>query len=199
MIDSSVISVSSVVKRKWMNLMTRTLTAVFVIFVSVVADATVLVPATLDDLAREAGAIIRGRVVAVDAHVTQNRREIDTVVTLSAEASLKGSLGPTVQFVVPGGTVGRYRRVFVGAPEFAVGQRAIVFLGWRGPSYPYLIGFSQGVYRIHADDKGASLVTPPMLVSPAAGTSAVVRGDPARRPVPLADFEQQVRALGQNK
>lgn len=182
-----------------MSDMKRALIAVFVLLVSAAVRATVLVPATLDDLVREAGAIVRGRVVAVDSRVTADRREIDTIVTLAAEASLKGPLESTVQFLVPGGTVGRYRRVFVGAPEFAVGQRAIVFLGWNGPSYPYLIGLGQGVFRILEDDRGASLVTPPMLVSPQTGTRAVVRGDIARRPVPLAEFERQLRTLGQQK
>jgi hypothetical protein len=179
--------------------MKQAIASVFVLLLSAGLRATVLVPASLDDLAREAGAIVRGRVVAVDARITEDRRAIDTIVTLSAEASLKGSLGPNVQFVVPGGTVGRYRRVFVGAPEFAVGQRAIVFLGWSGPSFPYLIGFGQCVFRITDDDRGASLVTPPMLVPPASGAAAAVRGDVGRRPVPLADFELRVRAMVQGK
>ena len=44
--------------------------------------------------------------------------------------------------------MGRYRSIFVGAPEFAVDQRVVVFLGARGPSVPYVLGLSQGVYRI---------------------------------------------------
>ena len=39
------------------------------------------------------------------------------------------------------------------------------------------------------------IVTPPAML-PAPGPSvAIVRGDTARRPLPLADFEQRVRAL----
>jgi hypothetical protein len=56
-------------------------------------------------------------------------------VTIDVEESLKGSLGRTVQFLVPGGALGRYRSIFVGAPQFVV-ERVVVFLGWRGPSYP---------------------------------------------------------------
>jgi hypothetical protein len=33
------------------------------------------------------------------------------------------------------------------------------------------------------------------MTAPLSGSATVVRGDPARRPVPLADFEQRVRAL----
>jgi len=156
-------------------------------------DATVLVPVSLDELASEAGAIVRGRVVAAEARFTADRRAIETLVTLETEETLKGSLGPSVQFLVPGGTLGRYRSIFVGAPAFAAGQRVVVFLGWNGPSYPYLLGLGQGVFRLQADGVNAWLITPP--IASLTATAPVVRGDPARRLMPLAEFEQQVRAL----
>jgi hypothetical protein len=159
------------------------------------AGATTLVPADLGELARDAGAIIRGRVTATAVQWTGDRRSIETVVTIETEATLKGSLGPSVRFIVPGGTLGRYRRIFVGAPEFIEGQQVVVFLGWRGPSVPYLLGLGQGVFRIEPDRDGGSLVTPPPMVPPSSGTVRIVRGDSARRPMPLAEFEQRVRDL----
>jgi hypothetical protein len=159
------------------------------------AEATVLVSATIDELAHEAGAIVRGRVVSAEARYTADRRAIETLVTLDAEATLKGSLGSTVQFLVPGGRLGRYRSLFVGAPTFAEGQHVVVFLGWTGPSFPYLIGLGQGVFRLQDVGADSWVVTAPPIASPASGTVRVVRGDRARRPVPLADFERQVRAL----
>ena len=158
--------------------------------------ATVLVPADLGELARDAGAIVRGRVAATDPRWTGDRRAIETVVTIDVEESLKGSLGRTVQFVVPGGTLGRYRSIFVGAPQFVVQERVVVFLGWRGPSYPYLLGLGQGVFRIAEEpNRSGALVTPPPMIAPAAGAVRIVRGDVSRVPVPLAAFEQRVRAL----
>src|SRR5262245_33371455 len=103
------------------------------------ARATVLVPADLGELSRDARAIVRGRIVAVDAQWTAGRRTIETMVTLQTETYLKGQLGDTVQFRVPGGVLGRYRNVVVGAPEFFVGQRVIVFLGAQGPTIPYVL------------------------------------------------------------
>jgi hypothetical protein len=38
-------------------------------------------------------------------------------------------------------------------------------------------------------------VTTPANFPAVAGTVRIVRGDPNRRPMPLADFEQKVRAL----
>jgi hypothetical protein len=157
--------------------------------------ATVLVPASLGELARDAGLIVRGRVLAAEARFTPDRRAIETLVTVEAEATLKGPAGPTVQLLVPGGRLGRYRSLFVGAPEFVAGQRVVVFLGWHAPSYPYVLGLSQGVFRIQSDGDRQSVVVPPPIAAPAIGTARVVRGDLVRRPVPLADFEQRVRML----
>jgi len=122
------------------------------------ARATVLIPADLGELAHDALAIARGRVAAVDAQWTEDRGTIETIVTLEVEGYLKGALG--IHGAVPNSrrrarTLPQHRRR---APEFAVGQRIIVFLGARGPSVPHVLGLSQGVFRIAraADDSGWS-------------------------------------------
>ena len=160
------------------------------------AQTTVIVPADLGELSRDAVAIARGRVTAVEGHWLEDRQSIETIVTLDVESYLKGSLGSKVRFRVPGGEFGRFRTVVVGAPVFAVDDQVIVFLGASGPMVPYIVGFNQGVYRIQlaADRTAGPVVTPPAAL-PAATTTRIVRGDPARRPMPLADFEQRVRAL----
>jgi hypothetical protein len=155
--------------------------------------ATVLVGADLGELAHDAMAIARGRVVAVDAQWTDGRRSIETIVTLDVDAYLKGSLGPSVQFRVPGGMLGRYRSIVVGAPTFEVNERVVVFLGARGPAVPHVLGFSQGVYRVVAESSGW-VVTPPAVL-PVAGRTTIVRGDRARGRLPLGEFEQRVRVL----
>jgi hypothetical protein len=158
-------------------------------------QATVVVAADLGELARDARAIPRGRVVAVEGRWTDDRRTIETLVTLEVEEYLKGALGDTLQFRVPGGELGRFRRVVVGAPEFSIGQRVILFLGASGPMVPYVLGLNQGVYRIASSADGTGwIVTPPALLPSAAG-GRIVRGDTARRPLELADFESRVRAL----
>src|SRR5262245_39254709 len=157
--------------------------------------ATVVVAADLGELARDARAIPRGRVVAVEGRWTDDRRTIETLVTLEVDGYLKGSLGDTLQFRVPGGELGRYRRIVVGAPEFSVGQHVILFLGRRGPMVPYILGLNQGVYRITPSADGSGwMVTPPAILPSAAGTR-IVRGDVSRQPLALADFESRVRAL----
>ena len=111
---------------------------------AVPAHATVLVPADIGELAHDALAIVRGRVVSADARWTDDRRTIETLVTLEVETYLKGDLGSTVQFLVPGGRLGRYRSIFVGAPEFASDERVVVFLGVRSGRCGWEIGFCHG-------------------------------------------------------
>ncbi len=156
--------------------------------------ATTLVPADLGELAHDAVAIARGRVAALDTRWTDDHRTIETLVTLDVEQYLKGDLGATVQFRVPGGRLGRYRSVFVGAPEFSADDRVVVFLGANGPAIPHLVGFSQGVYRLVLAGDGWK-VTPPGAWPAAGVAQRIVRGDPSRAPLPLADFESRVRAL----
>src|SRR5262249_44169664 len=159
------------------------------------SHATVIVPATLTDLVRESRSVARGRIAAVEAKWNDDERTIETEVTLDVETYLKGPLGPTVQFRVPGGTVGRLRRIVVGAPEFELGERVVIFLGAQGPTVPYVIGLSQGVFRIVATGASGAVVVPPPLVPTSVTAAAVVRGDPSRRPMPLADFEHRGREL----
>jgi hypothetical protein len=161
--------------------------------VSTSISATVLLPADLGQLSREARSIIRGLVTDVETRWADDHRRIETLVTIAPDAYLKGPLGETVVFSVPGGRLGRYRSVVVGAPEFSTGQRVIVFLGRRDPGIPYVLGWAQGVFRV-GDSPNGLMVTPPPIL-PTGGSSSIVRGDPLRVPVPLAEFERQVRAL----
>jgi hypothetical protein len=178
--------------------MTRlTLMTCGVAVLCVSAGATVLVPVDLAGLSRDARVIARGRVAATVPTWTGDWRSIETLVTLDAETYLKGAAGVTLQFRVPGGQMGRYRRWFVGAPEFSVGQRVIVFLGDRGSDVPYVLGLSQGVFRLAPGSDGW-VVTPPPILPTSALPQAIVRGDPARRAMRLDDFERHVRVLAGN-
>lgn len=166
------------------------------VMVAVGLHATTIVPADVSELARDARAIVRGRVVSVDGQWTEDRRTIETIVTLEVENYLKGSLGSTVRFRVPGGDLGRYRSVVVGAPQFAVDEHVVVFLGAIGPMVPFVVGFNQGVFRVVRVAGSADwTVTPPPIMPSTAGAVPLVRGDASRKPTPLADFESRVRTL----
>jgi hypothetical protein len=174
--------------------------AAFVMLCAVIvagpAQALVVLPADLDELARSARAIVYGRVTSVRVELAGDRRHVDTLVSLEASSYLKGDFGPQVTFRVPGGAIGRYRSVIVGAPTFAPGDEVVLFLGARGPSVPYVLGLSQGVFRVARDERtGDRRVMPSPFVGAGPEPQRVSRGDPARRPVPLPEFVALVRNL----
>jgi hypothetical protein len=161
------------------------------------ATATVVLPIDFRELTTSASVIVHGRVVDVRAEWVDGRRAVETFVTIEADEYLKGGLGERVTFKVPGGQLGRYRTVFVGAPSFEAGDEVVLFLKSNGPSFPFVIGLTQGVFRVTSDARsGGRVVTPPALLGKtASGSEPIVRGDPARRPVAIDAFRDIVRQV----
>jgi hypothetical protein len=157
-------------------------------------EATVIMPASLGDLVTGARAIVHGQVVAIEPRWADGRRQIETLVTVRAEEYLKGNLGSEVTFKVPGGQMGPYRRVVVGAPIFREGEEVVVFLNAQGPAVPWISGLNQGVFRVAQNAAGVKVVIPG--VSLTAGENApVVRGWSLRERPGLRAFSEQVRVL----
>jgi hypothetical protein len=152
------------------------------------ASATVVIPASFEEMVDASELVVHGRVRTVRGQSTSGRRSIESLVTVDVISTIKGEPAAAVTFRVPGGEVGRYRVVMVGAPVFEEGDEVVVFLDGRPPSVPMPFGLHQGVYRVSRQN-GAPRVGP--LVPADAGR--VVRGDPARRPVPLDDFAAAIR------
>ena len=152
-------------------------------------SATTLVPAEFAQMAQESELIVHGTVVRVDAQLAGSSRSIESLITLQVSDTLKGTAAEQTVFRVPGGKVGRYRSVMVGAPQFAPGDEVFLFLKGRAPAIAMPYGLSQGVYRVAR--AGATALVTPVVV---AGMSRVVRGDPARRPLDPAAFTKQVQS-----
>jgi hypothetical protein len=161
------------------------------------AAATVYVPVDFTTVVNDAGAIVHGRVLDVNARLAGPQRTIESLVTVQVIEPLKGSssAGGTIAFVVPNGQVGRYRRVMIGAPEFARGDEVVVFLKTQAPAIPTLYGLSQGVYRVKRDAASRPVVLPAPIVARGGGTERVVRGDPVRQPMPVDAFVRQVQSI----
>jgi hypothetical protein len=161
-------------------------------------SATVYVTADLAELTADARAVAYGRVVSLEPRWLDGRRSIETLVTLHVDSYAKGDLGETVTLRVPGGQMGPYRSLMLGAPTFVEGEEVVVFLAASGPAVPHLVGLAQGVFRVRADASGSRLVTPEIVRMPGIATvetARVVRGDATRRPAPLASFLREVRSL----
>jgi hypothetical protein len=171
------------------------LSILFVLVLAPALGATVLVPAEFREIVQGSQVIVHGRVVDLRSDWTGDRFRVETIVTLEAGAYFKGGPGERVTFRVPGGTIGRYRSLMVGAPEFRVGDEVVLFLKADGPSVPDVFGLSQGVFRVRRELRsGRRVVVPPALMAASDTPQRVTRGAASRRPVPLDTFGAQVRA-----
>jgi hypothetical protein len=175
--------------------MGRVIPFVASVLVTSVASATVLVPAEFAEIVGGSEIIAYARVIDVRAEWADGRRWIDTVVTAEVVSSIKGGAEDTIAFKVPGGTLGRYRSVMVGAPVFARGDEAVLFLKTRGDELPGVFGLNQGVFRVRVDRQtGQRIVIPPLMASGSGdAVQPLRRGAIDRKPLPLEAFGARVR------
>jgi len=167
------------------------------LFLSAVAlSATVTIPTEFKEVVADASLIARGRVTDVRA-VETPRQGVETIATIAIDAVLKGEPADFVTMRLPGGVIGRYRSVMVGAPTVSVGQQAVFFLkrdavlnAWRP------VGLSMGIYRVQPEPStGRPVISPPVAGGQTAAVGPVVRGDPARRFMAVSEFESLVRVV----
>jgi hypothetical protein len=159
--------------------------------------ATVIIPIEFRELVTTTPVIVHGHVTDVRAAFVDGRRSVETFVTVAADEYLKGDLGEHLTFRVPGGELGRYRTVFVGAPAFRVGEEVVLFLKMTPGRAPSIAGLNQGAYRVVEDAQTRRrMVTSPVLMSrDGQEPEAVVRGAAARRPMALEAFRDVVREV----
>jgi len=176
--------------------MGRVIPFVACVLVSTMASATVIVPAELREIVAGSEVIAYARVTDVRAEWADGRRWIDTVVTAEVMSYLKGGPAETVTFKVPGGQLGRYRSVFVGAPTFTRGDEAVLFLKPHSDDLPDIFGVSQGLFRVRVDSRtGQRMVVPPPIMATGSPDIAqpLTRGALDRKPLPFNEFGARVR------
>lgn len=157
--------------------------------------ATVLLPAEFREIVGDSQIIAYGRVADAVSELSEDRKRIETIVTFEVETYLKGGPGETLTFRVPGGQVGRYRSITVGAPVFESGIEAVLFLRQTGEGLPYVFGLNQGVFRVQRDPRTQRRLVVPPLIARGEAPEKVVRGAVARQPMPLEAFGAQVRSV----
>jgi hypothetical protein len=158
--------------------------------------ATVLLPAEFREIVGQSQIIVYGRVVNAVPELSDDRKRIETIVTFEVATYLKGGSGETLTFRVPGGRIGRYRSVTVGAPVFESGDEAVLFLNRReATAPPYIFGMNQGVFRVQRDARTRQRIVMPPLLARGQAPEKVVRGAASRQPMPLESFGAQVRSV----
>jgi hypothetical protein len=176
--------------------MGRVLPFVVCLLTAPAIGATVIVPAEFREIVAGSEIIAHMRVVETRPEWTDGRRQITTIVTADVLSSYKGDVERTVSFRVPGGQIGRYRSILVGAPLFKRGDEAVLFLTRDGADVPQVFGLNQGVFRVRQDPRsGRRIVVRPILMASGATPERVVRGAASRRSLEIEAFGAQVRAV----
>jgi hypothetical protein len=178
--------------------MGRVIPFIACVLVTSLASATVLVPAEFKEIVGGSQVIAYARIVDVRPQWADGRRWIDSVVTAAVVSYLKGgSDQETISFKVPGGQLGRYRSVVVGAPSFRRGDEAVLFLKTQDDGLPNVFGLNQGVFRVRLDDRtGERMVVPPPAMKADEASpdpQRLVRGAADRRPLAFDAFGARVR------
>src|SRR5215211_3171518 len=98
--------------------MLRTCSVIALLFcLSVPLGATVILPAEFREIVAGSEIIVHGRVIDVRSEWVDGGTHIDSLVTIQPSTFYRGAPVPTITFRTPGGQVGRYKSITVGAPE----------------------------------------------------------------------------------
>jgi hypothetical protein len=188
----------------------RTLFLMALILVSSnIGRATTVKTLDLPDLVQQAEIIADVVVTSVQPYWASpsGGNAIRTKVTFSLNRpALKGQVNPQFSLDFLGGAVGNRKMVVPGMPQFAVGQRLILFS--YGPNNAYaspIIGFNQGAIRVIRDEQnnvervyrwwGQPINASQPFNSPAIGMSVTLSPDQVRSADTVDQFLQRITQL----
>ncbi len=162
------------------------------------AGATVTLALDLRELVTRADHVVVGRVVSQRAR-WDHRRRIVTDVTVEVQESMKGAGdGETIVVRRLGGAIGELGMRVEGEPDFADGERAVLFARRLSSGVLRPVGMSQGVLPIRVD-AGRELVLPGgaglSLVERLPDSRLVAAPAALRQPRPLEDLLGDIRRL----
>ncbi len=123
------------------------------------AHATTLLYQNLDDLSAEAEQIVVGTVAKTESTYGTDKN-IYTFVTITDMDSLKGQTKESELVLrFNGGQVGEDIHEIVGSPYFKTNEKVVLFVRGNGQNLIPLVGWTQGVFRVVADQAGGNIVT----------------------------------------
>ena len=123
---------------------------------------------------------------------------IVTEATIQVREGIAGRQTPgVVEVRTFGGSVGNYRVEAHGFPEFAAGDRVVLFLGERDGATFSVTGYQLGHYQVRKDASGADVAVPTLET----GVRLLsADGRAAARPatLPLSELKARIRAIERN-
>jgi hypothetical protein len=126
----------------------RALLVLVLLLAAAPAAAAVAPPVTVENLAREADAVVRGKVQRRVSRWSEDGRHIFTLVTVRVGAVWRGSAPGRITVRVPGGEVGEVGQITDAAPEFADGEEVVLFLAREDGDTFRVHGLALGKFRV---------------------------------------------------
>ena len=126
------------------------------------AEATVMVPLTIEDLAVRSRIVVRATVRQRQGVWDAEHKRIYTLTELAVSETIAGDAPTTIVIRTLGGQVDDIGMKVSGAPRLSETQDVVLFLR-DDPTAKggYLVvGMSQGLYRIERDAKGRAVAVP---------------------------------------
>jgi hypothetical protein len=102
--------------------------------------------------------VVVARVQEVESSWNEDGTMIFTQVTVAVQRTLVGTHQASLTLRVPGGSVAGFSLRMAGAPEFRVGERALIFVAAWDDGAPMVSGYAQGVSRIARDQAGNEML-----------------------------------------
>ena len=118
-----------------------------------------IVKLELPDLVKRAQSVFVGKAVKTNMHWTTDRKHIVTDTTFQVGQPLRGKTRAGGQITIRslGGVVDGIGMRVSGSPMFRKGDEVLLFTERRG-GHSYVVGMTQGAYRISRDARGGATV-----------------------------------------
>ena len=164
------------------------------------ATATIVVPMSDRDLTESAVAVVIGDVTAIESHWNPTDQQISTYVTLDVVEVLRGDVGTgPVTLRQMGGRVGNVDAWVDGSPEFAVGERVLLFLRTNPDGTLRVAHLHQGRFSVLSDAYSGQAYAH----RPAAPRGVHVLGAPGTTPTDavheLETFKRRIRGFARQR
>jgi hypothetical protein len=117
--------------------------------IAIVANATTLARLQFYQLVQHSSAIARVRCLRADTRLDNGEIWTDTVFEVVQHD--KGFLPPEIVVRMPGGKFQHLHSHVDGVPEFRPGEEVFLFLTGRPGRQFYIVGWTQGTFRIRKD------------------------------------------------
>lgn len=164
----------------------RRLSLVVLLVAALPAAAALAVPASVEDLARGADAVVRGRVTSVTAKWIGAR--IFSFAEIEVASVWRGSAPPRATLITAGGVSGRVGQRVDGAAVFAKGEEVVVFLTRAEAGSYRVTGLAQGKFAVNTGVARPDVAHTSFVAAP------LKPGERRSEEMPVDELERRVRS-----